>query len=137
MRTFVHPVLIGFGDCDPAGIVFYPNFFRWFDAAAHQMFRAVGCDIRSARAEHGWIVGPLVDAGAKFRSPATHGDLVEVHSQVGEFTRKTFRIDYRILRGDTLVAEGWEVRILAEPDPEKPGRIRALELPEAFRRLFD
>ena len=137
MRTFVHPVLIGFGDCDPAGIVFYPNFFRWFDAAAHQMFRAVGCDIRSARREHGWIVGPLVDAGAKFRSPATHGDCVEVHSTIGEWTRKTFRIDYRIMRGDTLIAEGWEVRILAEPDPANPERIRALELPEEFRRMFE
>ena len=136
MQTFVHPMVIGFGDCDPAGIVFYPNFFRWFDAAAHHMFRAVGCDIRRTRGEQGWIVGPLVNAGATFHSPATYGDAVEVHSTIGEWTAKTFRVDYRITRGPTLIAEGWEVRILAEPHPDDASRIRALSIPDEFKALF-
>ena len=25
---------VEFGDCDPAQIVFYPNYFRWMDAAS-------------------------------------------------------------------------------------------------------
>ena len=34
--TFVVPV--EFGDTDPATIVFYPHFFRWFDAGAWRLF---------------------------------------------------------------------------------------------------
>ena len=32
-RTKLYRVTIEFGDCDPAGSVFYPNFQRWIDAA--------------------------------------------------------------------------------------------------------
>ena len=33
---------VGWGDCDPAGIVFYPNYFRWFDDASWRLFEAGG-----------------------------------------------------------------------------------------------
>lgn len=136
-RTFVLPVLIGFGDCDPAGIVFYPNFFRWFDAASHAMMRAVDYDFQRVARTQGVIAGPLVDAGAKFLSPATHGETVEVRSQVVEWTTKTFRIAHRIVRGDTAIADGWEIRIFARADPDDPKRIRAVPVPDDFRRRFE
>ena len=34
MKTTLYRVSIEFGDCDPAGIVFFPNFSRWMDAAS-------------------------------------------------------------------------------------------------------
>src|SRR4051812_35838364 len=42
--TFTHttPFTVEFGDCDPAGIVFYPNFLRWTDAASLRFFAAAG-----------------------------------------------------------------------------------------------
>ena len=33
---------IEWGDCDDAGIVFYPNYFRWFDNAFHHLLRQCG-----------------------------------------------------------------------------------------------
>jgi len=33
-RTHVTRFTVEFGDCDPAQIVFYPNYFRWMDAAS-------------------------------------------------------------------------------------------------------
>ena len=53
MRRFVWPVTVGFGDCDPANIVYYPNFFRWFDQATHQMWRSAGYDIAQLRQQTG------------------------------------------------------------------------------------
>ena len=32
---------VEWGDCDPAGIVFNPRFFEWFDAATAGIFTAV------------------------------------------------------------------------------------------------
>ena len=37
-RTTHYRVRIEFGDCDPAGIVFYPNFQRWIDAGSLSSF---------------------------------------------------------------------------------------------------
>lgn len=137
MKTWLHPVLIGFGDCDPAGIVFYPNFFRWFDAATHAMLRSVGQTHDSMQREHGWILGPLVDAGTSFRAPARYNELIDIESSIVSWTDKTFRIAHRAVRGDTLLAEGWEVRFIGEPHPDDPQQLRALPIPGWFRALFD
>ena len=33
---------VEFGDCDPAGIVFYPNYFRWMDVGTRRFFASCG-----------------------------------------------------------------------------------------------
>ena len=35
-------IRIEWGDCDPAGIVFYPRYFEWFDACAAALFEDAG-----------------------------------------------------------------------------------------------
>ena len=35
MLTSRHQVTIEWGDCDPAGIVYFPNYFRYFDGSTN------------------------------------------------------------------------------------------------------
>ena len=35
-------VQVGWGDCDPAGIVFYPRFYAWMDTVSHVLAREMG-----------------------------------------------------------------------------------------------
>jgi len=137
VKTYILPVLVGFGDCDPAGIVYYPNFFRWFDAATHAMFFAVGQSHDRAQREHGWIVWPLIDASASFRAPARSNETIEIHSTIEHWSAKTFRISHRAMRGDTLLVDGWEVRFIGEPHPDDPRRLRMVPIPDSVRQLFD
>jgi len=137
MPTHVHPVLVGFGDCDPGGIVYYPNFFRWFDASTHAMFAAVGESFERSKRDNGWIVWPLVDAGAAFRAPARPNEAIEIHSTIVRWTHRSFRIEHRAMRGDTVLAEGWEVRCIGEPHPDDPHRLRAVPIPASLRQLFE
>ena len=37
---FEFHVDIAWGHCDPAGIIYYPNYVRWFDAAYHAFLKA-------------------------------------------------------------------------------------------------
>ena len=41
-KTIVYEAAVHFGDCDPAGIVFFPNFSRWMDAASLHFFMQCG-----------------------------------------------------------------------------------------------
>jgi 4-hydroxybenzoyl-CoA thioesterase len=41
-RLTMTQVDVTFGDCDPAGIVFYPNIFKWLDRAFHDWLRPIG-----------------------------------------------------------------------------------------------
>ena len=38
MLTNTRTIRVQWGDCDPAGIVFYPRYFEWFDACTILLF---------------------------------------------------------------------------------------------------
>ncbi len=133
VRVFILPLVVDFGDCDPAGLVFYPNYHRWFDRATHTMFREVGWGFDRFQAR-GQVAWPLVEMGSRFTATAFVGDALEIHSSIVEWSAKSFRIAHRILRGDTLIVEGFEQRILGERSPE--GRLRAVPMPDEVKALF-
>ncbi len=125
---------VEWGDCDPAGIVFFPNFFRWMDAAALHFFRAAGVPPwREFEAQSGILGAPLVDASAKFLRPASYGDVLDVQTRVDEWRGKSFVMSHIIRRGNDALAEGRTVRVFARRHPDDPARIQAVEVPEAFR----
>lgn len=132
MRVFRIDLQVDFGDCDPAGIVFYPNFYRWFDRATHQMFREVGYTFYGLK-QQGLIAWPLVDTGARFLQPVTAGEHISIHSFVSQWSRKSFRISHQIKRSDELLVDGFEVRILGASVEGHAHRLRAVEIPLEMR----
>ena len=48
MKTYHHNVAVHWGDTDPARIVFYPNYFEWFDQSTRPILRTVAGEIAFA-----------------------------------------------------------------------------------------
>jgi len=127
---------VEFGDCDPAKIVHYPNFFKWIDAASRHFFVAAGVGSWSElEAKTGIIGTPLVDVSARFLRPATYGDEIAIESWIDEWRGKSFVMKHVIRRGDDILVEGQETRIFARRHPDDPKRIQAVETPEAIKRM--
>ena len=134
--THIHSVQVEFGDCDPAQIVYFPNFFRWFDASTFNFFRHCGLPPwRELEDVHGLIGFPVVDVSCKFVRPATVGDRLEVHTTLEEWRDKSFVIKHELRRDGELLAEGREIRVFAKRDPADPSRIKAVPAPEQIRRM--
>jgi len=128
--------LVEFGDCDPAQIVFYPNFLRWMDAASLRFFGALGVppwQMRPERAQDGIIGTPIVDLRARFIAPATYGDSIEIETSVVEWRTRSFVMEHVIRRGAIVLVEGREVRVFARRHPEDPARIEAVPVPRSIR----
>jgi 4-hydroxybenzoyl-CoA thioesterase len=135
-KTHVHRVVVRFGDCDPAGIVFFPNFSRWMDESSLEFFMACGIPPWRELVKTRGIVGtPLLEIHTKFFRPATYGETIEVHTCVEDWQAKTFRHRHRVLRGDTLLCEGTEVRAFVQRDAADPDRLRAIPVPEDLKAL--
>ena len=133
-KVIVYPVRVEFGDCDPAGIVFYPNFFRWMDASSRWFFTQCGVPPwRELLPVSGILGTPLVDAGAKFLRPASYGDMIEVHTSITEWGEKIFSHTHTITRDGMVLVEGWEKRVFARKHPTDPARIQALPIPSDIR----
>ncbi len=135
-RVSVYQVPVEFGDCDPAQIVYFPNFFRWFDASSRKFF--IDCGVppwREMEKASGIIGTPVVEASSRFILPATYGDKVEVHTSIEEWREKTFVMKHALSRGNDLLAEGRDVRVFAIRHPDDITRIKAVPIPEEIRRL--
>ncbi|HSW06171.1 acyl-CoA thioesterase [Aquabacterium sp.] len=135
-KTIIHRVQVHFGDCDPAGIVFFPNFSRWMDQSSLSFFMACGVPPwRELHKIRGIVGAPLLEIHTRFFKPATYGQEIEVHTSIEEWRRKVFIHRHRVLRGSDLLCEGTEIRTFVIRDPADPDRLRSIPVPEDIKAL--
>ncbi|MGE0313987.1 MAG: acyl-CoA thioesterase [Lautropia sp.] len=132
-RVFRLAIDVVFGDCDPAGIVFYPNFYRWFDSSVHALMREIGWGWQRTAAEFDWLGLPIAAASANFLRPVAHGDRIVVESRVLRIADRRIVFAHRVLRGDVIACEGEETRFVGIRHPDDPARVKAIEVPDALR----
>jgi 4-hydroxybenzoyl-CoA thioesterase len=129
--TFRRQLTVKWGDCDPAGIVFNPRFFEFFDANSWLLFEtALGVKQQYLTSTYGIVGIALVDARANFLKPAKFGDTIEIASQVSEFRRSSFDVEHRISIGGELAVEGGETRVWAVRSAYDPEKIAATTIPK-------
>lgn len=135
-KTTVYSVDVQFGDCDPAGIVFFPNFSRWMDAASHHYFMQCGLPPWHAMTDLPHCVGaPLLEIHTRFLTSVTYGETIELHTDIEEWRGKVFIQRHRVMRGETLICEGRETRALCVR--EASGQLKAIPVPEFIRAACD
>lgn len=100
---------VHWGDTDMAGIIFYPNYFKWFDIGSHYLFNKIGLNPRELIFEDK-IAFPIIDASCSFRRPLYYNDEIEVLTKVAEINEKTFRMEHEVYRGGELTGKGHELR---------------------------
>ncbi len=128
---------IEWGDCDPAGIVFYPRYFAMFDWSTALLFGAALGMPKAKFVKHYGIVGiPMVDTRAKFHIPSSFGDLVRIESRVEKFGRSSFDVAHRLMKDDALGVECWETRVWVGRHPDDPERIKAVPIPPEVIEKF-
>ena len=136
MKETIYTQRVEFRDCDPARIVWFPNFFRWIDSASHHYFIQCGVPHWSETEQTMGVIGtPLVDTHAKFVQTATYGDVLQIHTSIPEWRTKSFVQRHRVMRGDDLIMKCDEVRIFATGLANQARGIRAMPIPELIRVL--
>ncbi len=136
MKTFCQDRTIMFSDCDSAKIVFYPNFFQWFDIATQNMFNEVGLFWGEMWPKYNIAGIPLVDAQASFLSPLRMDDQVTIETWVEKWDGKVGTIRHKISKGREIHVEGTEKRVWAVKASESVKGIKAAGIPsEILARL--
>jgi len=131
----VFPCQVHWGDCDPAGIIFYPTYFRWMDAATWAFWASVGYTAKRMKAEH--LAMPLVSADCRFIAPAEQGDRCEVRSRIARFGGKSFVVAHEVVRDDgTTLASGSETRVWGRYASGPGTPLKGETIPQAVKELF-
>jgi 4-hydroxybenzoyl-CoA thioesterase len=128
--TYKRTLRIAWGDCDPAGIVFNPRFFEFFDASTWGLFEAaLGVSQHDFAAAYGIVGIALVDARGNFMKPVAFGDTVEIVSRVAEFRRASFDVEHRLINKGDVSVEGRETRVWAVRRADDPHAIATAPIP--------
>ena len=135
MLTNTRTVRIEWGDCDPAGIIFYPRYFEIFDASTAALFeRAIGMTKLHLLKTFDFAGFPLARTQARFLKPTRFGDNVTVETTVSFGGRSSFEINHRLnLKGETCV-ECSEKRVWVKRDSD--GRLKSHPVPNEVLAKF-
>jgi 4-hydroxybenzoyl-CoA thioesterase len=137
MITNQRLVRVQWGDCDPAGIVYYPRYFEWFDASTILLFEKATALAKIKMLEkYGGAGLALLEARAVFKAASQYGDDIRIESRVTEFRRTTFFVYHRVTKAEgTLALEGFETRLWTVRDPDT-GRIKSGPMPPEVIAAF-
>ena len=134
----VHAVVVRWGDCDPAGIVYYPRFFDYFHQTMEAWFESeLGLPYRDL------IVGrklgfPSVHTEADFRVPSVFGDRLEIRLRVADIGRTSLRFDYRVSDSDAVTrVTGSTTCVVMDLDETHETYRRAVPIPVDLRALIE
>jgi 4-hydroxybenzoyl-CoA thioesterase len=137
MMIYRRATRIEWGDCDPAGIVFYPRYFAMFDSCTTALFtQALGMSKYQFTRHYGFAGYPMVDTRARFLKPTKFGDDVEIETKVTEFRRSSFNIQHRLTLDGELCVECLDTRVWVARESDQPEKIRAMPIPKEVIAKF-
>ncbi|MEJ2432164.1 MAG: thioesterase family protein [Pseudolabrys sp.] len=137
MTTFTNTrtVRIKWGDCDPAGIIYYPRYFEIFDASTAALFEAaLGITKYEMFKTLPFAGFPLAKTHGRFVKPTRFGDDVTVESRI-TFGRSSFKVEHRLTLKGELCAECDETRVWVVRD-EASGGIKPYPVPQEVKAKF-
>ncbi|WP_118135070.1 thioesterase family protein [Oceanicella sp. SM1341] len=133
--VFRRRLTVEWGHCDPAGIVFHPRYFEFFDWNCVLLIEAaLGLRERAWRAELGYGGIPVVDLSGRFTAQVRHGDEVEVASGVTRLGRSSLELRHELRGPSGLAVQAAQTRVWCATAPD--GRLVSAPMPERLRRAL-
>jgi 4-hydroxybenzoyl-CoA thioesterase len=125
---------VRFGDCDPAGLVYYPVIFHYCHVAMEEFF-SERCGTSYSRLMTDERIGfPTVNVQAEFFVPLVYGDEAVVEVSIARVGRSSLTFEYSIKRGSdgTLCARSTQVHVAMNLDTR-----RAVPIPDKYREMMN
>lgn len=122
---------VRYKDTDQMGMVYYGNYFTFFEIGRVEYMRERGVAYKlMEREDDSFIV--VAEASCRYLRPARYDDLLRIRTRVCESRRRSIRFAYEIMRNEDgeILATGETLHIICN----RQGRPKSL--PEKYRRLF-
>ena len=128
IKKLTTKIRVYWADCDAAGILYYGNFFRFFEIAEEELYASVG-KRRWDLFEQVEIGFPRAETWCRFRKPVLLGDLVAVTAWISRRSVKSLVLQYEMRRDGEpeLIAEGSSILVCV-----KRPEFHAIPIPQAF-----
>jgi len=116
MKTFITEYRVIYGDSDPFDVVYYANYFDFFERGRTELFRELGITYRDV-SEKGVFL-PVSETYCKYHKPAQYDNLLIIETRIAYLKRVSIKFEYKIfVKGsDELLAEGYTIHGFVSKD---------------------
>ena len=94
---------IYYHDTDCGGVVYYANYFKYFEEARTEFLVRYKIDLKKLQARGIYFAVKTVEA--KYKSPARYGETIDIATELKKLKHVTMLYSQTIQRGDTVLVE--------------------------------
>lgn len=107
---------VSFHDCDPMGVVWHGNYFRFFEVAREALLRSINYSYAGMAASG--YVWPVVDTRVKYRQPLRCEETIRVSARITEYENR-LRIDYEVRNAaDQITTKAHTLQVAVEKESQ-------------------
>jgi acyl-CoA thioester hydrolase len=122
-------IRVRYAETDRMGVVYYANYFVWFEVARTEWLRVSGWSYREMEADG--VSLPVIEAHCQYVRPARYDDQIELRTRATLLSPVRVRFDYELLRAGEAepAALGHTVHAALDPDGRPcrlPARVREM-----------
>ncbi len=131
-RRFIETTItVRYAETDQMGIVYYGNYFTWFEVGRVAWCREKGFRYRDMEAVDGRFM-VVAEAVCRYKAPARFEDEIAIRTAVSSVTDKVVRFQYEIVNKQTglLLASGETVHVVTD------SQMRPARIPARYRSHF-
>jgi acyl-CoA thioester hydrolase len=131
LQVTITPLRVRYAETDQMGIVYYANYFVWFEIGRTDFCRELGFRYKEME-EHDGLYITVAETRCRYKAPARYDDELIVRTRLAACRKRVLVFEYEIERplDQTLVAEGETVHVVTD----RQGRPRTL--PAKYLELF-
>jgi acyl-CoA thioester hydrolase len=124
-------VRVRYAETDKMGVVYYGNYYIYFEVGRVEYMRNRGVDYKQMELQDDCLI-VVAESNCRYRRPARYDDLLRIRTRVTEVKRRVIRFAYEVLHDETgeLLATGETVHVVCD----SKGRPKIL--PDKFRCLL-
>jgi acyl-CoA thioester hydrolase len=124
-------IRVRYAETDQMGVVYYGNYFTWFEVGRAEFCRQLGFDYKRMEIDDDSFI-VVVEASCRYKRPARYDELLTIRTRLAESRRRTIRFGYEIIRKDSgeQIATGETNHVICD----RLGQPKSL--PEKYRRYF-
>jgi acyl-CoA thioester hydrolase len=125
------PIRVRYAETDQMGVVYYGNYFTWFEIGRVELCRQLGFEYRRMEIEDDSFL-MVAKASCRYKRPARFDDLLVIRTRVAESKRRTVLFAYEIVNqaSGEIIATGETLHVICD----REGRLKSL--PEKYRKYF-
>ena len=127
MHKIEHRVI--YGDTDAGAVVYYANYFRWFESGRRELFRSLKRDY--AALDRKGVITPVVEAHCSYFHPARYDDAVVIETKISEIKEKSIKFENKVFRkrDRKLLASGHTINVFVDRK-----RMKSIRIPDDVRK---